>query len=111
MGEVARARELGEKLLSLASPLDLYAEELDARSGRHLGNFSQALTDLALINAVAPAALAFPRCRGLREHGLSPGGRTWARRRRGGLDPEGQGQMLPYTSGMQTGNAPCGVPA
>ena len=38
VGEPGRARNLCEKLLSLASPLDLYAEELDARSGRHLGN-------------------------------------------------------------------------
>ena len=52
IGEVGRARALCEKLLSLASPLDLYAEELDARSGRHLGNFPQAFTHLALINAV-----------------------------------------------------------
>jgi len=33
-------------------PLDLFAEELDAQSGRHLGNFPQAFTHLALINAV-----------------------------------------------------------
>ena len=50
--EPYRARCLCEKLLSLASPLDLYAEELDPRSGRHLGNFPQAFTHLALINAV-----------------------------------------------------------
>ena len=37
--------------LSLASPLDLFAEELDPLSGRHLGNFPQAFTHLALINA------------------------------------------------------------
>jgi GH15 family glucan-1,4-alpha-glucosidase len=52
IGERVRARHLCEKLLSFASPLDLYAEELDPRSGRHLGNFPQAFTHLALINAV-----------------------------------------------------------
>jgi GH15 family glucan-1,4-alpha-glucosidase len=52
IGETERARELCEKLLSYASPLGLYAEELDARTGRHLGNFPQAFTHLALINAV-----------------------------------------------------------
>ena len=52
IGELARARELCEKLLSLASPLALYAEQLDAATGRHLGNFPQAFTHLALINAV-----------------------------------------------------------
>jgi alpha,alpha-trehalase len=52
IGEVRRARELCEKLLSYASPLGLYAEEIDPRSGRHLGNFPQAFTHLALINAV-----------------------------------------------------------
>ncbi len=52
IGESVRARELCEKLLGYASPLLLYAEEIDARSGRHLGNFPQAFTHLALINAV-----------------------------------------------------------
>ena len=52
IGEVSRARELCEKLLSYASSLQLYAEEIDPRSGRHLGNFPQAFTHLALINAV-----------------------------------------------------------
>jgi GH15 family glucan-1,4-alpha-glucosidase len=53
IGEVHKARQLCERLLSYASPLGLYAEELDARNGRHLGNFPQAFTHLALINAVA----------------------------------------------------------
>jgi GH15 family glucan-1,4-alpha-glucosidase len=52
IGENRRARQLCEKMLSYASPLDLYAEEIDPRSGRHLGNFPQAFTHLALINAV-----------------------------------------------------------
>ncbi len=52
VGHTSRARYLCEKLLSLASPLDLYAEEIDARNGRHLGNYPQAFTHLALINAV-----------------------------------------------------------
>ena len=52
IGEVPRARRLCEKLLSHASPLQLYAEEIDPETGRHLGNFPQAFTHLALINAV-----------------------------------------------------------
>jgi alpha,alpha-trehalase len=52
IGEHHRARDLCEKVLSHASPLLLYAEEIDPHSGRHLGNFPQAFTHLALINAV-----------------------------------------------------------
>jgi GH15 family glucan-1,4-alpha-glucosidase len=52
IGELTRAKQLCERLLAAASPLGLYAEELDARTGRHLGNFPQAFTHLALINAV-----------------------------------------------------------
>ena len=52
IGEHRRARQLCEKLLSYASPLELYAEEIDRKTGRHLGNFPQAFTHLALINAV-----------------------------------------------------------
>jgi GH15 family glucan-1,4-alpha-glucosidase len=51
-GELARARRLCERLLSHASPLHLYGEELDPETGRHLGNFPQAFTHLALINAL-----------------------------------------------------------
>ena len=52
IGEWERARRLCEKLLSYASALGLYGEELDPDTGRHLGNFPQAFTHLALINAV-----------------------------------------------------------
>jgi alpha,alpha-trehalase len=52
IGEVSRARALCEKLLSYASPLLLYAEEIDPHTGRQLGNFPQAFSHLALINAL-----------------------------------------------------------
>jgi alpha,alpha-trehalase len=47
------ARALCRRLLGAAGPLGLYAEELDAASEMHLGNFPQAFTHLALINAVS----------------------------------------------------------
>jgi alpha,alpha-trehalase len=50
--ELQRARALCEKLLWFAGPLHLYAEEIEPVTGRHLGNFPQAFTHLALINAV-----------------------------------------------------------
>jgi alpha,alpha-trehalase len=53
IGEVQRARDLMERLLRVASPLGLYAEEFDADTGRHLGNFPQAFSHLALIEAAA----------------------------------------------------------
>nr|WP_096305214.1 glycoside hydrolase family 15 protein [Jatrophihabitans sp. GAS493] len=52
IGERRRARDLCKKLLSFAGPLELYAEEIDPHSGEQLGNFPQAFTHLALINAV-----------------------------------------------------------
>jgi alpha,alpha-trehalase len=52
VGESVRARGLCEKLLRLANPLGLYAEEMDTHSGEHMGNFPQAFTHLSLINAV-----------------------------------------------------------
>jgi alpha,alpha-trehalase len=50
--ELQRARALCERLLWFAGPLHLYAEEIEPVTGRHLGNFPQAFTHLALINAV-----------------------------------------------------------
>jgi len=58
VGEQQRARDLMEKLLSVASPLGLYAEEFDSSTGRHLGNFPQAFAHLALIEAAARIILA-----------------------------------------------------
>jgi GH15 family glucan-1,4-alpha-glucosidase len=58
VGDGQRARDLMEKLLSVASPLGLYAEEFDSSTGRHLGNFPQAFSHLALIEAAARIILA-----------------------------------------------------
>jgi GH15 family glucan-1,4-alpha-glucosidase len=53
IGELQQARDLMERLLRVASPLGLYAEEFDAATGRHLGNFPQAFSHLALMEAAA----------------------------------------------------------
>jgi alpha,alpha-trehalase len=58
VGELQRARDLMERLLRVASPLGLYAEEFDADTARHLGNFPQAFSHLALIQAAARIVLA-----------------------------------------------------
>jgi GH15 family glucan-1,4-alpha-glucosidase len=51
IGETQRARDLMERLLRIASPLGLYAEEFETETARHLGNFPQAFSHLALIEA------------------------------------------------------------
>jgi alpha,alpha-trehalase len=51
VGERQRARDLMERLLRIGSRLGLYAEEFDADTGHHLGNFPQAFSHLALIEA------------------------------------------------------------
>jgi len=53
VGELQPARDLMERLLRVASPFGLYAEEFDVETGRHLGNFPQAFSHLALIEAAA----------------------------------------------------------
>ena len=58
VGETRRARELMERLVKAASPLGLYAEEFDVESGRHLGNFPQAFSHLALVEAAARLIVA-----------------------------------------------------
>jgi GH15 family glucan-1,4-alpha-glucosidase len=51
VGEMQQASDLLEKLLRIASPLGLYAEEYEVGRARHLGNFPQAFSHLALIEA------------------------------------------------------------
>jgi GH15 family glucan-1,4-alpha-glucosidase len=58
VGEQQRARDLMEKLLRIASPLGLYAEEFDVDTGYHLGNFPQAFSHLALIEAAGRIIVA-----------------------------------------------------
>jgi GH15 family glucan-1,4-alpha-glucosidase len=58
VGEMQRARDLMERLVNTASPLGLFAEELDAETGRHLGNFPQAFSHLALVEAAARLIVA-----------------------------------------------------
>ena len=58
IGEEQRARDLMERLLRIASPLGLYAEEFDTATARHLGNFPQAFSHLALLEAAARIILA-----------------------------------------------------
>jgi GH15 family glucan-1,4-alpha-glucosidase len=53
IGEEQRARDLMDRLLRIASPLGLYAEEFDTDTAHHLGNFPQAFSHLALIEAAA----------------------------------------------------------
>jgi alpha,alpha-trehalase len=58
VGDLDRARDLMNKLLKIASPLGLYAEEFEVSSGRHLGNFPQAFSHLAMIEAAGRIILA-----------------------------------------------------
>jgi GH15 family glucan-1,4-alpha-glucosidase len=50
-GRVVEATTKFEALLQRATPLGLYAEEMDPISHEHLGNFPQALTHAALVQA------------------------------------------------------------
>ena len=58
IGEMQSARDLMEHLVKVASPLGLYAEEFDVDTGRHLGNFPQAFSHLALVEAASRIVLA-----------------------------------------------------
>ncbi len=58
VGEQQKARDLFERLMRIASPLGLYAEEFDVDTGFHLGNFPQAFSHLALIEAAGRIVMA-----------------------------------------------------
>jgi alpha,alpha-trehalase len=58
IGEMQRALDLMDRLARVASPLGLYAEEFDVDTGRHLGNFPQAFSHLAMVEAAGRIILA-----------------------------------------------------
>jgi GH15 family glucan-1,4-alpha-glucosidase len=51
LGEVEEAQRIFERLITFASPLGLYSEEVNPRTGEFLGNYPQAFTHLALVGA------------------------------------------------------------
>jgi GH15 family glucan-1,4-alpha-glucosidase len=58
IGEEQPARDLLERLIRISSPLGLYAEEFDTETGHHLGNFPQAFSHLAMIEAAGRLILS-----------------------------------------------------
>jgi alpha,alpha-trehalase len=62
IGEVQRARELFERLLTYANDVGLLAEQVDPETGEQLGNFPQAFSHMGLINSAIQ----------LQRHGVAP---------------------------------------
>jgi pentatricopeptide repeat protein len=61
LGRVDEARDLFERMLDFSSDLGLFAEEIDPESGAALGNYPQAFTHLALIDAGVDLTAALQR--------------------------------------------------
>lgn len=57
-GQLERARERFEMVLSHASDLGLLSEEIDVESGKQIGNFPQAFSHVGVISAALAIAEA-----------------------------------------------------
>lgn len=66
LGRLHEAKALFERMLSRATPLGLFAEEIEPSGSAHLGNFPQALTHIALMNVAVKLARALGGERKLR---------------------------------------------
>jgi GH15 family glucan-1,4-alpha-glucosidase len=66
IGELEEAERRFERLLHFSSPLGLFSEEVDVRSGQLLGNFPQAFTHLALVGAAVNMERARRRSLGVK---------------------------------------------
>lgn len=75
IGDVDAAEDLFRRLLARATPLGLYAEEIDPATGAHLGNFPQAFSHAALINTAHILAAARRRGRAARLKASGAGAR------------------------------------
>jgi GH15 family glucan-1,4-alpha-glucosidase len=66
IGELEEAERRFERLLHFSSPLGLFSEEVDVRSGNLLGNFPQAFTHLSLVGAAVNMERARQRTLGVK---------------------------------------------
>jgi GH15 family glucan-1,4-alpha-glucosidase len=72
-GRVQRAKQLFERTLERATPLGLFAEEIEPASGTHLGNFPQAFSHIGVINAAVSLARVSQRGTVRPEHAEAAG--------------------------------------
>jgi GH15 family glucan-1,4-alpha-glucosidase len=94
VGRFEEAQRWFEKLLAFASPLGLYGEEADTRTGELLGNYPQAFTHLSLIGAAVNIERARHRTLGVR--GLHrQQSRTSPARRRARARPAAKSRRAP----------------
>jgi GH15 family glucan-1,4-alpha-glucosidase len=72
-GDLEQAERRFERLLHFSSPLGLFSEEVDVRTGQLLGNFPQAFTHLALVGAAVNLERARKRELGVKGLHRRPG--------------------------------------